>query len=82
MATSLPAFRRVVGPLLRSPEAGADTMVWLAADDGEPVASSGGFWLDRRQRPIHRLRSTRRSDSDQQRAALWDLVSAQASIDR
>ena len=26
---SLPTFRRVVGPLLRSPEEGADTLVWL-----------------------------------------------------
>ena len=52
---SLPTFRRVVGPLLRTPAEGADTMVWLAADDGEPLATSGRFWLDRRVRSIHRL---------------------------
>ena len=28
---SLPRFRRLVGPLLRSPEQGADTIVWLLA---------------------------------------------------
>ncbi|HEX6310850.1 MAG TPA: SDR family NAD(P)-dependent oxidoreductase [Acidimicrobiia bacterium] len=71
---SLPTFRKVVGPLLRAPLQGADTMVWLAADDGEPLASSGHFWLDRRVRPIHRLRSTARSDTPARREELWDWV--------
>ena len=73
---SLPTFRKVVGPLLRDALQGADTMVWLAADDGEPLASSGRFWLDRRVRPIHRLRSTTRSDTPQRREELWDCVVA------
>lgn len=71
VASSLPTFRRVVGPLLRTPGQGADTLVWLAADDGEPLASTGGFWLDRRRRPLHRLPTTRRSDTPERRAALW-----------
>ena len=71
---ALPAFRTVVGPLLRDPAAGADTMVWLAADDDEPLASTGGFWLDRQVRSIHRLRSTRRSDTPERRARLWQWV--------
>lgn len=79
VAASLPTFRRVVGPLLRTPEAGADTIIWLAADDEEPLATSGGFWLDRRQRAIHRLPSTRRSDTPATRQALWDWVSACAT---
>ena len=29
---SLPRFRALMGPLLRTPSQGADTMVWLAAD--------------------------------------------------
>ena len=41
VAEALPTFRRVVGPLLRDPMAGADTMVWLAADDGAPLSTSG-----------------------------------------
>lgn len=73
---SLPTFRKVVGPLLRDPLQGADTMVWLAADDGEPLSSSGRFWLDRRVRRIHRLRSTARSDTPQRREELWDWVVA------
>ncbi|MBL8775318.1 MAG: SDR family NAD(P)-dependent oxidoreductase [Acidimicrobiales bacterium] len=69
---SLPRFRTIVGPLLRTPEQGADTLVWLAADTGEPLDTSGRFWLDRRPRPIHRLPATRRSDTPDERARLWD----------
>jgi len=75
---SLPTFRKIVGPLLRDAAGGADTMVWLAADDGEPLATTGGFWLDRRVRPIHRLRSTRRSDTPECRNELWNWVSHRA----
>jgi len=71
---SLPTFRKVVGPLLRTPLQGADTLVWLAADDGEPLLSSGKFWLDRAVRSIHKLPSTRRSDTPERRAELWDWV--------
>lgn len=78
---SLPTFRRVVGPLLRSPSQGADTVVWLGADDGEPLAGTGGFWLDRRRRAIHKLPSTRRSDTPELRAQLWAWVRDAASVD-
>lgn len=78
---ALPTFRKLVGPLLRSPEQGADTMVWLAADDHEPVASSGGYWLDRRVRTIHRLPSTRRSDTAERRQQLWDWCVDASGID-
>lgn len=76
---SLPAFRRVVGPMLRSPAEGADTIVWLAADDGPPVETTGCFWLDRRPRPIHRLRSTRQSDTPAERQRLWDWCAERSS---
>jgi dehydrogenase/reductase SDR family protein 12 len=75
VAASLPTLRRIVGPFLRSPETGADTIAWLAADDDLPLATSGGFWLDREERPIHRLPSTRRSDTPALRQELWDWVS-------
>lgn len=75
---ALPTFRRIVGPLLRSADQGADTMVWLAADDGEPLASSGDFWLDRRRRSIHKLPATRRTDTPARRAELWQWVSERA----
>ena len=68
--SSLPRFERVMGPLLRSPDAGADTIVWLA---GSPagVESSGEFWHDRRPRPKHRVPGTR--ESAEERAELFDL---------
>ena len=69
---SLPTFRKIVGPLLRSAEQGADTAVWLAADDGQPLATTGHFWLDRRVRSIHKLPSTRKTDTPTRRHQLWD----------
>jgi dehydrogenase/reductase SDR family protein 12 len=74
VARSLPTFRRVLGPLLRTPADGADTLVWLAADDEVPLRESGLFWLDRRPRTLHRLASTRRSDTPEERARLWSWV--------
>ncbi len=68
---ALPTFRRVVGPLLRSADEGADTLVWLAADDGAPLTSTGGFWHDRRRRATHRLARTRKADTAMERARLW-----------
>jgi NAD(P)-dependent dehydrogenase (short-subunit alcohol dehydrogenase family) len=44
--SSLPAFHRVMKNFLRTPEQGADTIVWLAAAP-EAAAVSGKFWLDR-----------------------------------
>ena len=78
---SLPTFRKVVGPLLRSSEEGADTMVWLAADDGEPVATTGGFWLDRRTRSIHKIGRTRSTDTPERRAELWNWCVARSGAD-
>ena len=71
---SLPTFRRVVGPLLRSPDEGADTLVWLAADDGAPRNTTGSFWLDRRVRPLHKRSNTRNSDDPAERRRLWEWV--------
>lgn len=49
---SLPVFRKVVGPFLRTAAEGADTIVWLAAAE-EPGESSGLFWHDRAPRDTH-----------------------------
>jgi dehydrogenase/reductase SDR family protein 12 len=67
---ALPTFRKITGPLLRSVEEGADTMVWLTADDAA-LAGSGDFWHDRRRRSIHKLPTTRTADTPERRAALW-----------
>ena len=54
---SLPRFERILGPWLRTPDAGADTVVWLVSDP-EPARTSGRFWLDRRARGVHRVPGT------------------------
>jgi NAD(P)-dependent dehydrogenase (short-subunit alcohol dehydrogenase family) len=78
VVASLPTFHKVMGPLLRDPDQAADTLTWLAADDGKPRERTGEFWLDRRVRPIHRLPTTRRSDTPERRRELWDWVVARS----
>ncbi len=70
---SLPTFARVMGPLLRTADQGADTLVWLAADDAA-ATTNGRFWLDRRTRPLHKLPTTKRSDTHKRRDELWRWV--------
>jgi NAD(P)-dependent dehydrogenase (short-subunit alcohol dehydrogenase family) len=69
---ALPGFARVVGPLLRTPEEGADSIVWLAAAPDAAVLN-GCFVLDRRPRPAYRLAGTRRSDEPAEAERLWRL---------
>lgn len=65
---SLPRFRGLLRSVLRTPEQGADTIVWLgAAPSGE--LGSGRFWHDRRTRPVHLVPWTRERAGD--RAGLW-----------
>jgi dehydrogenase/reductase SDR family protein 12 len=81
VARSLPTFRRIVGPLLRTPSQGADTLVWLATDNDEPLTTTGIFWLDRRPRPIHRLASTKKTDTPAEREKLWRWLQEKSGID-
>ena len=71
--TSLPTFRRVTGPILRTPSQGADTLVWLAGAD----VPSGRLWLDRRERSV--LRVPRTQHDPEVAAELFDVVAAQVS---
>ncbi len=71
LAESLPGFHRLMGPLLRTPAEGADTIVWLAGDT-RPDGPDGRLYLDRRPRPFDRLRSTRLSAAARRR--LWGEV--------
>jgi hypothetical protein len=64
--TALPAFYRATRHLLRSPEEGADTIVWLAAAS-EAADVSGKFWLDREQHPSHISGRTRESTAERKR---------------
>ena len=66
----MPSFRALTRPIIRTPEQGADTIVWLGAAT-EPAESTGRFWHDRRQRPTtYRLGA--RADGEPERAELWE----------
>lgn len=73
VTAGLPTFDRVMGPLLRSADEAADTMVWLATAD-EPAATSGDFWHDRRRRGTAYLPGT--TTTDRQRDGLVDWLDA------
>jgi dehydrogenase/reductase SDR family member 12 len=79
LATSLPLFRRVTGPLLRDGRAGADTTVWLAAT--QPAPPGGRFWHDRAERDTHYRSSTRESPGDRDRLWQWVLDAAGVADD-
>jgi NAD(P)-dependent dehydrogenase (short-subunit alcohol dehydrogenase family) len=77
LAAALPGFRRVMRPLLRTAEQGADTITWLATAD-PALLGTGGFWHDRRRRPEHLLPWTREEASAPRR--LWDQCARAAQI--
>jgi len=67
----MPLFRALTRPIIRTPEQGADTIVWLGAAP-EPLQSTGKFWHDRRPRPTHYLIGAS-EDRPQDRQKLWNL---------
>ncbi|CAN5903373.1 SDR family NAD(P)-dependent oxidoreductase [soil metagenome] len=74
---ALPGFRKVMGPLLRDPEGGAETAVWLAAAHDADL-KPGGFYLDRRPRGTVRWPRTATSPTDRRR--LRAMVDAQVGL--
>ena len=79
--TALPGFHSLVHPILRTPEQGADTIVWLAASK-EAGRSSGRFWLDRRPHETIVLPTT--GESPEERQVLWERLNqfaAQGDLD-
>lgn len=69
--SSLPKFYKWMRPILRSPDEGADTIVWLAAC--ERIAQmSGLFWFDRTIATTQL--SSRFSDSPEEREAFWRML--------
>ena len=76
--TSLPRFHAVTKAILRSPEEGADTVVWLAAS---PAAEgrSGLFWFDRAPAATTPLPGTR--ETAEERDRLEAALAAAAGLD-
>jgi NAD(P)-dependent dehydrogenase (short-subunit alcohol dehydrogenase family) len=69
--SSLPRFYKVTRGLLRTPEQGADTVIWLAVAP-RLSGKSGLFWFDRAPVATHLGRWTKESNEDRER--LWQLV--------
>ncbi len=84
LATGLPAFARL-GPFLRTPDQGADTVMWLAADGPRhrvpPEPRPGGIWLDRRRRSEYYLPTTYRTPAQRRRDAdaLWEWCASRVA---
>jgi len=76
--TSLPRFHKLMRPLLRNAEQGADTIVWLGSADA-PATETGRFWHDREHRPTHRLPTTREHPGEA--ARLWALCARLTGLD-
>jgi dehydrogenase/reductase SDR family member 12 len=72
----MPVFRALTRPIIRTPEQGADTIVWLGGAP-EAVETTGLFWHDRRPRPVTYLIGAG-ADDDMARRELWDHVAALA----
>lgn len=66
----LPGFGKVMGPLLRDADQGADTMIWLAATGGGDV-EPGQFWHDREPRRTVYVPGTRTNDAERQKLIDW-----------
>ncbi len=77
LRASLPRFARLMGPLLRSPQEGADTIAWLASS-AAGAHGSGQFWHDRRPRSTVRLPWTATPDGEADR--LWEWTAAHAGV--
>lgn len=70
LTVALPRFARCTGPVLRTPEEGADTTIWLLAQPGK---RGGQLWHDRRPRPAHLLSRTRATPEQTARMFRWVL---------
>jgi len=63
---ALPTFNRITSRILRSPEQGADTIVWLAVAS-EAAKVTGKLFLDREPRSTHLLSSTQETPEQRER---------------
>lgn len=75
---SMPRFAKVLGPVLRSPEQGADTIVWLTASPAA-TASTGQFWCDRSPRSTYYLPG--QTDDPAVRRSVWAYVCRAAGVE-
>lgn len=80
LARALPGFLRWMGPILRTPEEGADTLRHLALAPRDAAIDAGGrLWHDRRPRGTVRVPRTRTDPVE--RVRLWERLVADAGVD-
>ena len=79
LTASLPGFDRLMGPILRTPEEGADTILWLTTAAAREIGS-GRLFLDRRPRPFDRVPWTRLS-RDERRRVWAEVVARTGGLD-
>ena len=77
--SGLPGFARLVRPMLRTPQQGADTAVWLASAPPATL-TEGRFWLDRRPRREHLVPWTHSASAEPDR--LWEWCMDNAGLRR
>jgi NAD(P)-dependent dehydrogenase (short-subunit alcohol dehydrogenase family) len=70
---SIPGFRKVTAPILRTASEGADTIAWLAVVNPLPERN-GSFWSDREIRPTLKTPQSKKLNTEQNRLALWQYV--------
>jgi dehydrogenase/reductase SDR family protein 12 len=83
LASGLPSFAKL-GPLLRTPLQGADTVVWLAAGEARfpdlPNPLAEGFFHDRHRRNEHHLPWTIRGAGATEGVRLWEWCRSRTSL--
>ncbi|MEC7838798.1 MAG: SDR family NAD(P)-dependent oxidoreductase [Chlamydiota bacterium] len=67
---AMPTFHRLLGPRLRSPKQGADTIIWLALT--QEKYPGGKLWFDRKIVAEHKFNFTKESVTG--RNKLWNLL--------
>ncbi|MFW5473033.1 SDR family NAD(P)-dependent oxidoreductase [Knoellia sp. CPCC 206450] len=73
---SLPTFDKVMGPILRDADEGADTSTWLVA--AAPRPRGGGLWMDRRERSTTFF--GRKSPTSDDRRRMWQWVASATGL--
>ena len=76
---ALPMFRKITRSVLRTPQQGADTIVWMAVAS-EAAQATGKLFLDRQERPTHLLRSTHETLEERRKLLKFIAHASAASV--
>ena len=68
---AMPGFFRMTRPILRSPEQGADTIVWLSSSEDPDIDQAWGFWFDRERAPVYLSKATEAAQPEEKTLRPW-----------